>query len=61
MQINLSEETIEVVYNSLVASRQSLRSQMRSAETSTHRGIISKQLEEVEEALGCFEELIEAF
>ena len=63
MEINLSIETINTVYNSLRSSKQSLKFQL---EVSLPNGkvnpnkkeIIEHQLEEVEDALSVFEELI---
>lgn len=63
MEINLSSETINTVYNSLRSSKQSLKFQL---EVSLPNGkvnpnkkeIIEHQLKEVEDALLVFEELV---
>ena len=64
MMVNLSEETINTVYNSLRSSKHNLKWQL---DTSIPNGkvspnrmeIIKHQLAEVEDALQVFEELME--
>lgn len=64
MMVNLSEETITTVYNSLRSSKHDLNRQL---DTSISNGkispnkveIIKHQLAEVEDALQVFEELME--
>lgn len=59
MEINLSAETIETVYNSLRCSKQTLKQQQRAETSHDKKVIIKYQLEEVEDALAVFEELME--
>lgn len=62
MEVNLSAETIGTVYYSLVCSKQSLKQQLRVKGlkmSSNVKEIITHQLEEVEDALFVFEELID--
>lgn len=64
MEINLSEETIKTVYNSLKDSRLGLRLQLQKSVASIKKNknkeeIIKFQLDEVEDALAVFEELME--
>lgn len=64
MVINLSEETIKTVYNSLRDSKTSLRLQLQKnvASVKVNKNkveIIKCQLSEVEDALAVFEELME--
>lgn len=59
MEINLSTETIETVYNSLRCSKQTLKQQQRNETSHDKKVIIKYQLEEVEDALAVFEELME--
>lgn len=63
MVINLSEETIKTVYNSLRDSRLNLKLQLQKSVEKTKRNknkeeIINYQLSEVEDALAVFEELM---
>ena len=61
MVINLSAETIETVYNSLRNSKQDLKRQFEAKrENPNKKEIIEHQLEEVEDALFVFEELMES-
>ena len=59
MEIQINQEVIDTVCNSLRASRQSLRNQLRSCEEGmSKRGkkeILEHQLADVEEALRVFE------
>jgi hypothetical protein len=55
MEIQISQEVIDTVLNSLRASRQSLRNQLRNAATDNKKEIIEHQLADVEEALRVFE------
>ena len=57
MTINLSNETITTVYNSLKSNQQSLKRQLKTSPNKTE--IIKHQLEEIENALHVFDELIE--
>lgn len=59
MEINLSAETIETVYNSLRCSKQTLKQQQRNETSRDKKVIIKYQLAEVEDALAVFEELME--
>lgn len=59
MELNLSQETMDVVMNSLYASKQSLKSQMREqTEKGNHNKayIIKHQLDDVENVIRIFEE-----
>jgi LPS O-antigen subunit length determinant protein (WzzB/FepE family) len=56
MDIKIKQEVIDTVCNSLRASKQSLRNQLRTAE-GNKKEIIEHQLAEVEEALKVFEYL----
>ena len=63
MQINLSSETIETVYNSLRGSKQGLEYQLKygipnKKVSPDRKKIIEHQLAEVEDALAVFEELM---
>ena len=58
MDIKIKQEVIDTVCNSLRASKQSLRNQLRNAaEDSNKKEIITHQLADVEEALQVFEYL----
>ena len=57
MTINLSNETITTVYNSLKSNQQSLKRQLKLNPNKTE--IIEHQLDEIENALQVFNELIE--
>lgn len=64
MDINLSAEVIETVYNSLRNSKQGLKLQLEVSLPNgkvnlNRKEIIEHQLEEVEYALDVFEELME--
>lgn len=59
MEINLSEETIKTVYNSLRDSRHGLKRQLNGKFNPNKKEIIKHQLEEVEDALFVFDELME--
>ena len=64
MVINLSDETIKTIYNSLKDSRYNLKRQLGIKPSNRNISpskieIIEHQLEEVEDALAVFEELIE--
>lgn len=59
MEINISEQTIQTVYNSLRATAHDLKSRIRKAKTSRELAILNAQLEEVEDALLTFTELLE--
>lgn len=60
MEINLSEETIKTVYNSLRSSKQSLKRQLEAnVQNPNKKEIIEHQLAEVEDALQVFEELMD--
>ena len=55
MEIEISEKIIDTVCNSLRASKQSLRNQLRNATDPNKKEIIEHQLADVEEALRLFE------
>lgn len=58
MDIKIKQEVIDTVCNSLRASKQSLRNQLRNAaDDSNRKEIITHQLADVEEALRVFEYL----
>lgn len=63
MEINLSDETIKTVYNSLRSSKQNLERQLAGISNGRAKKgkeeIIEYQLTEVEDALFVFEELME--
>lgn len=64
MVINLSEETIKTVYNALRNSKQGLKWQLEVSLPNgkvnpNRKEIIEHQLEEVEDALFVFEELMD--
>jgi LPS O-antigen subunit length determinant protein (WzzB/FepE family) len=56
MEIQINQEVIDTVCNSLRASKQSLRNQLRSAECNK-KEIIEHQLADVERALEIFQHL----
>lgn len=56
MDIKIKQEVIDTVCNSLRASKQSLRNQLRNAE-GNKKEIIEHQLADVEEALQVFQNL----
>ena len=61
MVINLSEETIQTVYNSLRDTRHSLRWRLESRNvTPSKKEIYAHQLAEVEDALQVFGELLDS-
>jgi hypothetical protein len=55
MEIQISQEVVDTVCNSLRASRQSLRNQMQNAPDKRKETIALCQLREVEKALEVFE------
>ena len=62
MEIQVTQEVIDTVCNSLRSSRQSLRTQLRTLSVehqlgSSKRTVIEQQIKEVEEALAIFENL----
>jgi hypothetical protein len=57
MDIKIKQEVIDTVCNSLRASKQSLRNQLRSAAEDNKKEIITHQPADVEEALKVFEYL----
>lgn len=60
MVINLSDETINTIYNSLKCSKQILNKQLSNGRISSNKKeIIKCQLAEVEDALYMFEELMD--
>ena len=58
MEINLSEETINTIYNSLKCSKHSLKLQIRKEKSANKIEIIKHQIAEVEDALQVFEEFM---
>lgn len=57
MEIQINQEVIDTVCNSLRASKQSLRNQLRNATTDNKKEIIEHQLADVVAALRVFEYL----
>ena len=55
MGIEVSENIIDTVCNSLRASKQSLKRQLLKADTENKREVIKQQIAEVDEALRVFE------
>lgn len=58
MEIKVTDKVIDTVCNSLVASKQSLRTQLRLEINETKKEILKHQLAEVEEALSIFEQVV---
>ena len=61
MEITLSNQTIITLFKSLISSRNSLKEQIKLENNSTIKAILECQLEEVEEALELFGELVENY
>lgn len=59
MEVNMSAETITTVYNALRDSKASLNRQLSKKIADNKKAIIEHQLEEVEDALFLFEELMD--
>lgn len=59
MEINISEQIIQTVYNSLRATAYDLKIRIKNAKISRELAILNAQLEEVEDALFTFTELLE--
>lgn len=59
MELNLSDQTIQTVYNSLRATFYDLKTRIQKAKTSRDLIILNAQLEAVETALFTFGELLE--
>lgn len=57
MDIKIKQEVIDTVCNSLRASKQSMRNQLRNATDPNKKEIITYQLADVEEALKVFQNL----
>jgi hypothetical protein len=58
MEIQIDQEVIDTVCNSLRASRQSLLNQLRNAEPRSNKeGILKRQLADVDWALEVFQQL----
>jgi hypothetical protein len=57
MEIQINQEVIDTVCNSLRASKQSLQNQLRNATNDNKKNIIEHQLADVEEALRVFQNL----
>lgn len=55
MEIQIDQKVIDTACNSLRASKQSLRNQLRNATDPNKKAIIEHQLADVEEALKVFE------
>ena len=55
--VKIKQEVIDTVCNSLRASKQSLRNQLRNATDDNKKTIIEHQLSDVEEALAVFQHL----
>lgn len=54
MEIQIDQKVIDTACNSLRASQQSLRNQLRNATDASKKAIIESQLKDVEEALRVF-------
>ena len=54
MEIHVSDKIIDTIYNSLTASKQSLKKQLLKADTETKREVIKSQLADIDEALKVF-------
>ena len=59
MDINLSKQQIITVFKSLISSSNSLKEQIKLENNSSIKSIIECQLEEVDEALEIFVEIID--
>ena len=57
MEIMISDKILDTIYNSLTASKQSLKKQLLKADTETKHEVIKSQLADVEEALKVFEQI----
>ena len=57
MEVQVNQEVIDTVCNSLRASKQSLRNQLRNAADDNKKNIIEHQLADVETALRVFQNL----
>ena len=57
MEVQITQEVVNTVCNSLIATRHSLRQQLRLALDKRKEDILKHQLAEVEEALRIFESL----
>jgi hypothetical protein len=57
MEIQINQEVIDTVCNSLRASKQSLQNQLRNATNDNKKNIIEHQLADVEKALRVFQNL----
>ena len=60
MVINLSSETIQTVHSSLKAVKTDLKRQHDKATSNNKKEIIQSQLEDVEDALAVFDELMDS-
>lgn len=58
MQVNLSSEIIETIYNSLICSEKHLKSQLKSVKSEGKAEIIKSQLNDIQYALELWKELI---
>ena len=54
MELKVTDKIIETVCNSLIASKQSLKTQLLKVDTETKREVIKSQLSDIEEALKIF-------
>lgn len=54
MEVKIDQKVIDTACNSLRASQQSLKNQLRNATDVSKKAIIESQLKDVEEALGVF-------
>ena len=57
MEVQITQEVVSTVINSLVATRRSLKQQLRLVLDKRKEDILNHQLAEVEEALRIFEQL----
>ena len=56
MEVQITQEVVNTVINSLIATRHSLKQQLRLALDKRREDILKHQLAEVEEALKVFEQ-----
>lgn len=54
MEVKIDQKVIDTACNSMRASQQSLKNQLRNATDVSKKAIIESQLKDVEEALGVF-------
>lgn len=59
MEINLSEEMIEIIYNSLKDDKNYKLREYQKTKNKKEKEILDKRITEVEEAIGTFSELMD--